>query len=257
MTVDWIYVIPHGDEIIDLPSAGSRTMNRMITELAARDASDTIVTISPHGLSLPNSFSVVNTESFYAVTKLKTTTLRGIWKNDRAIAERIVSESGGLAEEARFIAYSGRISKFPMDFGTSIPLHFFRKKPIVMMGQTRNLDRQRLVEFGKMLYSVCEDNPKHIGILISADQAHTHSEDGPYGYTEDAQKYESIVKDSLKEGRMDRLLDIDDKIIKNAKPDSFWNMCALHGMLVASGRRAVFDFGYVEVYFGMMLAHTV
>ena len=256
MTVDWIYLVPHGDEIIDMPSEGGRIMNEKIRELAEMDEADSIVVISPHGLNLPENFSVVNTEYFYANTKLKTTTLRGHWKNDRPLAEKILKATRGFSEEARFVSYSGKTSRFPMDFGTSIPLHFFRKKPVVMMGQTRTADRKKLIDFGKALYDLCDAEEKHIGILLSADQAHTHSEAGPYGFSSDAKKYESVVKDCLKKGSLEELARIDDAVVKNAKPDSFWNMCAMHGMLTCSGRRTVYDYGYIEVYFGMILAHS-
>ena len=255
MPVDWIFLIPHGDEIIDMPSEGGRIMNERIKKLAGTDKTDSIVVISPHGLNLPENFSVVNTEYFYANTKLKTTTLKGYWKNDRPLAEKILKATRGFSEEARFVSYSGKASRFPMDFGTSIPLHFFRKKPIIMMGQTRTADRKKLIDFGMALYDLCNAEEKHIGILLSADQAHTHSEAGPYGFSSDAEKYESVVKECLKKGSLEELVRIDDAIVKNAKPDSFWNMCAMHGMISRSGRRSVYDYGYVEVYFGMILAH--
>ncbi len=256
MVIDWIYMVPHGDEIIDLPSEGGTIMNSKIKKLAAVDESDTIVVLSPHGLTLPRNFSIINTEWFYADTHLKKITISGEWKNDRELTEQISSLADSFTEEARFITYSGEMSRFPMDFGTAIPLHFFKRKPVVMMGQSRMPDRQKLINFGKELVKICEKQEKKIGIIISADQAHTHSETGPYGFSPDAVKYEKVVKDCLVKGSLEELTKIDESIVKNGKPDSFWNLCVLHGMLLEKNWKIVFDYGYVEVYFGMMLAHS-
>jgi aromatic ring-opening dioxygenase LigB subunit len=56
---------------------------------------------------------------------------------------------------------------------------------------------------------------------------------------------------------MDPVMSIDQEIVNKGKPDSFWNMLILKGILEESGMRMKIDYHYVAVYFGMMLAHSV
>ena len=64
MSLNRVYVIPHGDEILDLPNEESRKMHDAIEKVTVGDDSETVVIISPHGLRLGNHVSVLNTEFF-------------------------------------------------------------------------------------------------------------------------------------------------------------------------------------------------
>ncbi len=71
MVLNNIYIVPHGDELIDLPNEESRIMSNHIREVAKNENADVILIISPHGITLRNSIAVINTENFYSNTKLK------------------------------------------------------------------------------------------------------------------------------------------------------------------------------------------
>ncbi len=254
MTLNRIYVIPHGDELIDLPNENSKILSEHIREVAKNDNSDVLLIISPHGVTLGKNMAVINTENFYALTKLKDLTLTFKAKNERNLTEQIVRDVPDLCEELRFSTYAGELSDFPLDFGSSIPLYFFNQRQIVVMGQPRIKDRERLVKFGSQLYSIIQKYPKSVTVILSADQAHTHSPEGIYGYSPKAEEYEKILIRCLRTNDFQDLLNIDEKIITDGKPDSFWNMLILYGMLTASGRKMSVVYNYVQVYFGMLLA---
>ncbi|ARD84917.1 hypothetical protein FAD_1036 [Ferroplasma acidiphilum] len=257
MVLNNIYMIPHGDELIDIPDEDSRKLSNALKELTENDSSDVLVILSPHGVNLSKNIAVVNTEYFKADTQLKNTYLDFKVQNERKLTEDIIKSTRDTTEELRFITYSGDISVFPLDFGSSIPLSFFKQRNIVLIGQSRINDRGRLINFGKSLYNTVQAYNKKVSIIISADQAHTHSDKGPYGYSQNAEKYENTVKHCFETGSFEALYKIEQEIIDTGKPDSFWNLMVMYGILQASGRKMRLDYHYVEIYFGMMLAHSI
>ncbi len=257
MTLTGLYLIPHGDEILDLPDENSRLMAEKIRHVTDADRSDSFAVISPHSLSLSKNLSVVLSSYLRVNYKLKTGALRKTYVNDRPLAERILLADPDFTESASLIASSGPNSIFPMDFGTAIPLQFFHRKKVSMMGQPRISDREALVRFGRRLYRAIEEYEGSVSLIISADQAHTHSAAGPYGYSPDAEMYDSMVRDAVKTSNLSSLMKIDRDTISRAKPDSYWNMLILHGILMESGISLELDFYYVAVYFGMLLGHGV
>lgn len=256
MVLDRVYLLPHGDEIIDQPDADSEEMHRVIRSVARGDRSDAVVIISPHGLRLSKNVSLINTERFHGVFELKTRRLDRMFRNYRPLTEQILNNAAEYTEEAGFITSSGEKSVFPMDFGALIPLDFFNDRPIVYAGQPRIFDIPFLEGFGRQLYHIIESHRAGISLIISADQAHTHSSSGPYGYSDKAAPYEETVIQCISSNNFDPLRQMDRNIIEGAKPDSYWNMIILAGLLSESKRRLEFDFHYVEEYFGMICAHS-
>ena len=47
MVLERLYVIPHGDEIIDVPNQESRELRDKITEVTREDNSDSIIVLTP------------------------------------------------------------------------------------------------------------------------------------------------------------------------------------------------------------------
>lgn len=255
MALKHVYVIPHGDELIDLPDAQSREMATSIAGIAGEDDSDVLVIVSPHNLRLERNISVIKTEYIRLNYRLKTGIIRGTFRVERQLANQITEKTPKITQGAYFITSSGSNSVFPMDFGTGIPLHFFKKREIVSLGQARLENRKELVNFGASLYHVLSEYPRTVSLIISADQAHTHSENGPYGYAPEARLYDETVVDIMKKNRFSLISTIPEEFIRRGKPDSFWNMLILEGILEESGLHVAFDYYYVAEYFGMLLAH--
>lgn len=251
-----IYLLPHGDEIIDMPGEGSVEMNRTISRVVENDESDVLVIASPHGVKLSKNIPVVNTEHFESSFKVRTRELHRNLLNEKPLTDSIIKHTEDESEEVGFVTTSGDKSVFPLDFGTLIPLDFFHDKPLVYLGQSRIKDRDKLSSFGKKLYKVLNEYEKKVSLIISADQAHTHSGKGPYGYSEEAAEYEKIVVECIKKNDFRPLLKIDEAMISKAKPDSYWNLVILSSVLRESGRHLELDYHYVEEYFGMLCAHS-
>lgn len=254
MTLEKVYIIPHGDEIIDHPNNESIELSEMIRKVTANDQSETLLILSPHGLRLSRSIGVINTENLVADFQLKTKRLAGEYKTDRKLA-RAILEGSDATQEVSFVASSGPLSKFTMDFGTVIPLQFFGQEKLVSIGQPRIFDLDLLQNFGRTLARVVEESHTNISIIISADQAHTHDQSGPYGYSDRSADYEELIEKCVRESDFSPLLELSEEFINAAKPDSYWNMLILKGIMEETGLKSVLDYHYIEVYFGMLLGH--
>ena len=90
--------------------------------------------------------------------------------------------------------------------------------------------------------------------MFSADQAHTHSKVGPYGFNLKAKKYDNIVINAIKKNRFNELIELDEDYIKEAKPDSYWNLLMFYGFTRRGNLVPKFHYYYLQEYFGMLLA---
>ena len=91
---------------------------------------------------------------------------------------------------------------FPLKWGEVIPLHFLLKsaqtKPfhVVVISQPsrRYTDDVKMIpellQLGKHMYELLESVPQRVAVVISGDLAHTHSKDGPYGYSPTAEPFD-------------------------------------------------------------------
>ncbi len=256
MVLKATYWIPHGDELIDLPDEDSRVMAEKIAESASMDNSEVMVVISPHGLGLSRNIGIIMTENFAGSFRVATRVIRGKYRNDRKLAGIIADSNPELVERVTFATGSGPKSTFPIDFGTLIPLQFFPRGDLVMMGQPRFNRREELVEFGRILFKVLNEYDRQVSMVLSADMAHTHAADGPYGYSPAAKIYDDAVRDMFRLNNFSRSLEIPESIVNEGKPDSFWNLLIMRGFLQAGGIRMHMEYYYVEHYFGMLFAHS-
>ncbi len=254
MTIEKVYVIPHGDEILDMPNRESVEMHDRIVQMTHTDGSDIIVIISPHGLRLQDKISVVGTQKCGGYYKTASRRLRRMYNVDQQKAVDLAGATEGYSEIVSFLTASGPHSIFPMDFGMMIPLEFFKIRRIIPMGQPRPESVDGLVEFGRRLKVWASNQKENISIVISADQAHTHSPDGPYGYSVAAKEYDELIQKCIVESNLKQVLSLRNDFLQSAKPDSFWNMAILDGILHDGDIRMKFVYYYVQVYFGMLAA---
>lgn len=256
MVLKSTYWIPHGDELIDLPDRESRIMRQKITEATSQDRSDVKVVISPHGIGLTKNIGVIMTENLRGSYRIQSGLLSARYVNDRKLAREILDAFPDLTEAVSFGTGSGPASVFPVDFGTIIPLKFFKHSNLVMIGQPRLDRRNDLILFGKALRSIVDMYERTVSVIFSADMAHTHSADGPYGYSEDSARYDDLVQDIFRRQKFSECYGISEQMIKNARPDSFWNLLIMWGFLSNGGISMKMEYYYVAHYFGMLFAHS-
>ena len=253
MVLHRTYLIPHGDEILSFPNPESRIMNKAITNATKDDSSQTILIISPHFLRIPNGIPVINTQYLAGKYTIGKNILKGGFETDRELNSHLFKASRYFMETG-FVTTEGELSTFPIDFGSLIPLTFFCKKNVSILGQWRTTRRELLIELGAKMYDVVSNVDKEVSVVFSADQAHTHSKTGPYGFSLKAKKYDNIVINAIKKNRFNELIELDEDYIKEAKPDSYWNLLMFYGFTRRGNLVPKLQYYYLQEYFGMLLA---
>jgi aromatic ring-opening dioxygenase LigB subunit len=262
-------IAPHGGEIIPALSGklsalyspttkGMRTLG--IQMKVARP--DTIVIASPHNLRLQKHIGVVTSE--YSSGKLtegrRQIKLRA--RCDVGLAKKIVeaAEAMGLpVVAANFGALEGPMSDLAMDWGTLVPLWFVLKgaglkSRIVIVTPSRGIPIKQNFEFGKAVAEVSEREEVRVAFVASADQAHAHRKNGPYGFDPRAKKYDQRVVEAIKQQRLDSIMGMEAHFVEAAKPDSLWQMAILAGALAVVPMRGELISYQVPTYFGMLCA---
>ncbi|MGC8645352.1 MAG: hypothetical protein ACP5UO_03670 [Thermoplasmata archaeon] len=256
MTLSKAYVIPHGDEIISLPNEDAKVMNRKIREVTKGDSPDTIAIISPHSLRISIGIPVINTSFVSGQYKIKDRKISGHYEVDRGLNSKLFGASKHFVETV-FVTNEGRLSDFPLDFGSLIPLSFFRVRSVSLLGQWRAFHPVLLRRLGGMLYDAVSSSSKKISVVFSADQAHAHSRSGPYGYDPRAKEYDEKIVNSIKNNDFRDILKMKKEFVEGAKPDSYWLMLMFSGFVDRGNLKPEFHYYYVQRYFGMLLATAV
>ncbi len=253
MTLVGTYLIPHGDEILSLPNKESRLMNEAIIKATRGDSADSVLIISPHSLRIPSGLPVINTQYLSGRYRIGKITLKGEYVTDRELNSLLIKSSKYFVE-TNFVTAEGELSTFPVDFGALIPLTFFCTKKVSMLGQWRTTKRNQLIELGRRLFDIVSGLDEKVSVVFSADQAHTHSKTGPYGFNTEAKRYDKTVIKAIRTNRFDDIAHLSEDHIASAKPDSYWNLLMFHGFADQGNLVPKFHYYYLQEYFGMILA---
>ena len=253
-------VLPHGDEVLVPENKNMEKLQKGMIKAGKRikdEKIDEYVLISPHNIRIDTHIGIILTEYAAGSWNYKNLRFRRKYKCDRELAEKIYKKAkmeNIPVVGINFGALSGELSKIQLDWGSLIPLYFLPKKPIVLLTPARKIKREELVKFGESLGKVMEDSDKKISFIVSADHAHTHSGEGPYGYSPKAKKYDEKVVECLKKSNLSPLLSMSDDFLEEVKPDSYWQLLILNGVMKKIKMKSEFvEYGVAD-YFGMAVA---
>jgi aromatic ring-opening dioxygenase LigB subunit len=257
-------ILPHGSGVLPGFSEGGVNF-KTITQAMEKAASivqsadpEVAVLASPHNLRIRNRLGIVGTEHYSGSVSEGKMTVSVRKESDVQLAKMIYSEAIRKGIHAAFVNYgtdSGPTSDMPLDWGSVIPLYFLPEIPkMVLITPSRELPLDELVRLGEVVNKVSNKLDRRVAIIASADQAHTHRKDGPYGYDRAANVYDKRVEMLVKEGRLDKLLNFGKSLVSKAKPDSLWQMLILYGSLKGCGLRPVFVHYECPSYYGMLTA---
>lgn len=268
MGIVYACITPHGGEILpeiggDLPAilelrAAMEELGRRMKE----HRPDVIVLATPHGLRLEGYNAVVTAEYSSGSLKGPHGTVEVSFHCDRALAREIVARTraaGIPVVGCNYGALEGPGSNVAMDWGAIVPLYYFgarydARPELVLVGPTRDIPLSQLVEFGSVIARAAEETGKRVAFVASADQAHAHAAEGPYGFDPAAAAYDRLIVDIVKEDKLEKLLDLDPKLVEAAKPDSLWQMlilCGVGRVVPLKGQLLAYA---CPSYFGMLTA---
>ncbi|XP_071095147.1 uncharacterized protein [Haliotis cracherodii] len=157
---------------------------------------------------------------------------------------------------------------FPLRWGEVIPLHFVggpalsRSRVVILSQPSRRYTEQvtmipELLKLGSDLYTYLEGLPERVVMIISADLAHTHLPDGPYGYSNTSEPFDMAVGEWA--GSLDEkaLLVTASHLVDRALSCGYTGLVMMHGVFSASGLlswQPDLLVNHHPSYYGMMVA---
>ena len=220
---------------------------------------DVIIIANPHGFRVQNAMSICIAERAMADwspdVKLE-------FEMDPSLANVIADQTEEMnVPVVRYIygSSSGPDCFIPLDWGAVVPLYFmgyrYSPKPkLVHLSPMRLLPFATHYEFGRAIGRVIKESRQRIAFITSADQAHAHNANGPYGFDPAAAQYDAWMQEVIRSGDLDALLSADHGLVENGKPDSLWPTLILAGVLKENPMTARLLSYEVNVYFGILTA---
>ncbi len=265
MTLIYGCVVPHAGDLIPetVEDKNKITLTRQtIQEMGQRLqalAPEIVIVINPHGFRVQSALSVCIAEKaigdWAPNLKLEFDLEPGL---ANAIADK-ATELNVPVVKYIYGASGGESCYIPLDWGALVPLYFlghrFDPKPkLVHISPMRTLPLQLHYDFGRALGQVVKQSSQRIAIIASADQAHAHQAEGPYGFDPVAAQYDAMMQDVIRNQRLDDLSSIDSTLVEHAKPDSLWPTLILAGALAESPMQGKLLSYEVNEYFGILCA---
>jgi aromatic ring-opening dioxygenase LigB subunit len=281
LTLVYCCIAPHGGEIIpelakdrktaDLFSETRKGIQKLATQMK-ESKPDTIVIASPHNLRLWKKIAIVISEnsSGFLISDAKSKerielSTRCDTRFARELYSRAVKNRLPVVG-ANYGTFEGSTSDLPMDWGTFIPLWFFldgekhhgkkiKEPKVVIVAPSREIPISQNVSFGRLIAKLAQsEKSKRIAFVASADQAHTHTKQSPYGIHPSAKDFDKLAVDGIRDGKIESLLRLDPRFIENSKPDSIWQLAMLQGVVSEVPMKTKLISYQVPTYFGMICA---
>ena len=276
-------IAPHGFPIIPVLSEdaeGGLKTRAAMEELGRRCAAarpEAIVIAGPHGVRVDGAICLAD------VARAAGT----LFWEDRAVEMNVpvdgpLTDAVAAAGRARGvpIAMAGfagnRRSQaaMPMDWGVMTPLWFLGHDrnlpgkghvladpprddpgpPAVIVTPSRSLPRSAMVEFGRAVAEAAAADGRRVAFVASCDWAHTHREDGPYGFHAAAAEVDGEVVTAVEAGDLGRLIDLDQQRAEEAAIDGLWQTLMLAGALEVVPMRHDLISYEAPTYYGMLVA---
>ncbi|MHB1908092.1 MAG: DODA-type extradiol aromatic ring-opening family dioxygenase [Nitrososphaerales archaeon] len=276
MPLVYACITPHGSDIIPELAATpqvaesfrkTRSAMQTISKAIRLSRPDTVVIATPHNLRLWKKIGICFAENSFGELRSdngdkKTISLRA--RCDVKFARMLYQRSvlvGLPVVGANYGTSEGPYSSMPMDWGTMVPLWFLAKshgssrelKPqVVITTPSREIPMSQLIKFGNEIQKLSRISEKRIVFVASADQAHAHSKQGPYGLHRAAVEFDQIAVKSIQSGDLKPLFKLDPRFIEDAKPDSLWQLAILEGVLSKMKITPRLLSYEVPTYFGMI-----
>lgn len=126
--------------------------------------------------------------------------------------------------------------------------------PVLVVTPSRTLPWETLIDFGRLLAREAAADPRPMVFVASCDWAHTHREDGPYGYHPKGPEVDRKVAKAVAEHRLEDLLDLSPRDLEEAAVDGFWQVLMLMGILREVPMEGELLSYEAPSYYGMMVA---
>jgi len=177
---------------------------------------DTLIIISPHGLSQDNAFTLnvapemtINLQDFGFIPP------KTILKGDSLLADQI---KNAINNELPIQL----ISEGVLDYGSAIPAYLLKSLipdfKIIVLIPANDLSLEDHFKLGKHLKEIIESNNKKIAVISSSDLSHRLKRKSPGGYSPKGAKFDNKLIGYLSEPKTaaENILKMDANFIKDA-----------------------------------------
>ncbi|XP_050402207.2 protein CA_C1420 [Patella vulgata] len=295
ITIDFVmgeikgaFVMPHGGIALD-PSKFHTTNKTALEEAwkihtACAQIGSSVNELQPDLilLSTPHGISDINNFLFYLNPKMEgyaNTDNTGpppyvslSVNSDVHISGDLVQHFGSMRNVSGLSAYGPpeeSTEPFPLRWGEVIPLHFMpnlnQTKVVILSQPSRRYNDDmptmipELLKLGYDIGKYFESKKKTAVVIISADLAHTHSKDGPYGYSDAAQPFDDACGKWVENLDEQSLTKEAASYVIKAKSCGYTGLVMLQGLLSASSGgimswQSQLYANYHPSYYGMMVA---
>ena len=283
MPVVFACIAPHGFPIIPELSddaEGALQTRAAMEELGRRCAAaapDALVLAGPHGIRVEGTICLADVSRAAGILH---------W-NGKSVEMNVpvaIELTADIARSARaadvpiaLAAYAGNRrdqSVAPLDWGAMTPLWFLGHgrdlkgvgdvlaqspaedigPPVALATPSRALPRETMVEFGRAVARAATDSSQRIAFIASCDWAHTHREDGPYGFHSAAAEVDRQVVAAIEAEDLKSLLNLDEGLVRDGAIDGLWQVLMLAGVLDENPMRGELLSYEAPAYYGMIVA---
>ena len=214
MAIIGAFILPHGSMILDpnkknIPKEAIKLHKAMIEikKSISELKPELIFFTSPHSIALSNDFGIYLNKGGSGSAE---------WNDEyqeftveieinQEISQNLLEYLDDKETAIQGIAAFTPGVNAPFRWGEVVPLWFLKDinpKPkfIILSQPLRRLDKTKdlipeTITLGNDLRLFFESLDKRVLIIISADLGHTHQEDGPYGFSEDAETFDLLMEE--------------------------------------------------------------
>jgi aromatic ring-opening dioxygenase LigB subunit len=262
-------IVPHGSVIPGTPGADACAVTtaamREIGRRLAAARPDTVVVVTPHGIRVDGALAVSCSERAAGVLDdpiIENGAQRPVrveLEVDRELARALLDGTSVPTAAVHYGATSGPHDCYPLDWGAVVPLwflgaHLTPQPRAVLVVPSRLLPLDALTTFGRVLAGAASTSERRVALVASADLAHAHAADGPYGFDPAAAVFDAWIEAAVKDGDLDRLREPDMDLVRRAAPDGLWQILVLAGALEHTPMRGELLSYERPTYYGMLTA---
>ncbi len=192
---------------------------------------ETLVIISPHGLTQNNTFTLnvapemtINLQDFGFIPP------KIILNGDSLLADQI---KNAIKSDLPLQL----ISESVLDYGSAIPAYLFKNIiddfKIIVLVPANNLSLADHLNLGRHLQEIIKTSDKKIAVLASSDLSHRLKRKSPGGYSPKGAKFDNKLIEYLStpESAAENILKMDEKLIKDAGECGLKPIVVLLGLL--------------------------
>lgn len=276
-------IAPHGFPIIPALSddaEGGLTTRRQMQTLGAffiQREVDAVVIAGPHGIRADGFFAIVDAARVAGTLRWQGRQVELNAPCDRSLIESIAARTVDDGSPVARVSFAGNRADqavAPLDWGGLVPLWFLGHDqnesgtgdvlgpapereggpPAVLITPSRTLSLDSMIDFGTSIGKAIRDDPRRIGFIASCDWAHTHRQDGPYGFHESAAKVDAKVVDAIERNALKDLMNLSGAEVESAAIDGLWQTLMLAGIQDVTPFELQLHSYEAPTYYGMIVA---